>query len=819
MIELRNIYKTYRVKNAPEVRALDGVSLVFGDTGLDFILGKSGAGKSTLLNVIGGLDRIDEGEILIKGKSCKDFTQADFDSYRNTFLGFIFQEYNILNEFTVAENIALAIQLQHRKPTSEEIDGILNEVDLAGLGARKPNELSGGQKQRVAIARALVKKPEIILADEPTGALDSKTGRQVFDTLKKLSKTHLVIVVSHDREFAEYYGDRVIEMKDGRVLSDISKHQVERAEGESPFAVIDDNLIAIKPGYALSANDLQTLNEHLAHAKDVTYISGDPTINKSLKEAAKINEEGNREIFKETILSDVKSATSDPRDFQLIRSHLPFRDSLRMAFSSLKAKPFRLVMTFLLSITALTMFGVADTLAGYNERDAYSESLHQQGVNYATMRAFEHIKNGNSDYYTGLMMSDEDVTQLSKDTGVNYHPILAPGLIATSRAQLDDSFNDSLGKSVPTYEGIFSKYHGSPNALSAMSKADLLAEGFSVKESAEGFPVSGDLSHCAITEYLFHFVQKYGWSHGQESAAVGVSEEDFLALKPTLKLDYTYVGDTNGSVATITSGSARTRTLTISAIVDTHLDEAQYDFLTTYSSTNQEEYLRAMLLNSRFNGEYTYGYPGLLFTSKAFQSDWTAIDLSPTNKDFYFMAIAPMPTGTSALDKMIAYMYENGTDERSFRLVNGLSDIFVSVNSIVTMMKPIFFWVGFVFAVFAAFLLMTFIATSIAYKKREIGILRAVGARGLDIYGIFFNEAQIICLISWFIGAILAGVIAFSMNRSMVQDYGLPVTLFNFRIRQVLVVLAVAFLSGGVASFLPSFFIARKKPIDSINDK
>lgn len=212
MLETRELCKIYKPKKGVPVTALNKISLKFPEKGMVFLLGKSGSGKSTLLNLLGGLDKYDDGEIIIKGVSSKDFKQEYFDSYRNTYVGFIFQEYNILDEFTVGANIALALQLQGKKAADEEINNILKQVDLDGYGNRKPNELSGGQKQRVAIARALVKNPEIIMADEPTGALDSNTGRQVFDTLKKLSKDKLVIIVSHDREFSELYADRIIEL-------------------------------------------------------------------------------------------------------------------------------------------------------------------------------------------------------------------------------------------------------------------------------------------------------------------------------------------------------------------------------------------------------------------------------------------------------------------------------------------------------------------------------------------------------------------------------------------------------------------------------
>ena len=205
MLEVKNLVKHYSTKGGVTVKALDNVSVTFPETGMVFLLGRSGSGKSTLLNVSGGLDKPDSGEIIVKGRSSKDFSQADFDSYRNTYVGFVFQEYNILNDFTVEQNIALALQLQSKPNDKKAVNDILNQVDLKGLGKRKPNTLSGGQKQRVAIARALIKNPEIIFADEPTGALDSNTGRQVLDTLKKLSETKLVVVVSHDREFAEFY--------------------------------------------------------------------------------------------------------------------------------------------------------------------------------------------------------------------------------------------------------------------------------------------------------------------------------------------------------------------------------------------------------------------------------------------------------------------------------------------------------------------------------------------------------------------------------------------------------------------------------------
>lgn len=223
MITVKNLSKAYKSKkNSRLVKALRSVSFTLPDTGLVFITGKSGSGKSTLLNMLGGLDEITEGEIIVNGNNFSDFKTQDYDNYRNSFTGFVFQDFYLLDSFTVAENVCFSLDLL-QKSDMEKVEKALTQVDLDGFARRYPSELSGGQKQRVAIARAIVKDPKVIFADEPTGNLDSKMGKQILDLLKSLSKDRLILIVSHNLNDAYKYADRIIELSDGKIVSDLVK--------------------------------------------------------------------------------------------------------------------------------------------------------------------------------------------------------------------------------------------------------------------------------------------------------------------------------------------------------------------------------------------------------------------------------------------------------------------------------------------------------------------------------------------------------------------------------------------------------------------
>ena len=256
MLELKNIKKTYKTVSG-DVNALKGINLKFRKSEFVSILGESGCGKTTLLNIIGGLDRYTSGDLIINGKSTKKFKDRDWDSYRNYSVGFIFQSYNLIGHQNILSNVELALTISgvSKKERREKALNALKQVGLKDKIYYKPSELSGGQMQRVAIARALVNNPDIILADEPTGALDSKTSKDVMEILKKVSKDKLIIMVTHNDKLAEDYSDRIIKILDGKIIDDTNPLKKEEKPKDFKYG---KTVMHYKTALSLSFNNLLT---------------------------------------------------------------------------------------------------------------------------------------------------------------------------------------------------------------------------------------------------------------------------------------------------------------------------------------------------------------------------------------------------------------------------------------------------------------------------------------------------------------------------------------------------------------------------------
>ena len=1071
MLEVKNLVKTYKLTDkskTKEVVALNNVSITFPETGLIFLLGKSGSGKSTLLNAIGGLDTFDKGEIIIKGKSSKSFSQSDFDSYRNTFIGFIFQEYNVLEEFTVAKNLALAIELQGKEATKQKVNELLEMVEMKEFAKRKPNQLSGGQKQRVAIARALIKNPEIIMADEPTGALDSNTGKQVMDTLKQLSKTKLVIIVSHDREFAEIYGDRIIELKDGQIIQDITKKEVEAVKTASGVSVIENELIHIKKGQKLSKEDMEIIFKAI-NANSVegdTIISLSERANADMKKANAITDDGNKEVFRNTEKEEVKTKEYDPKKFKLIKSRLKYKDSFKMGASSLKHKKGKLVFTILLSFIAFTIFGVIDTLASFNRPNAVWSTVETLNKPYVIMKKetvwgegrnahlpwsgadtkalkelypdMEFINIYGGDSWYGTPWSSSDLTPIQSNcglvtngtvlstpvvSGVMYMPehymtkfnieVVAgrmpvkKGEVAISKIAFDGfkslnaekitEYNDLLkdeynkiyfsnhnykivgivddGTDLSQYSSITNeelngdekiqkeiatKIMYNLTSMAYISEAEAKTYEGKVQNFSNMYVYKGDseiysggyfdsinyftAAHKARYEEgleYFDFYYKGGevysngrfvelndgemivpycwfesgsnaltqsqlqaridaetpfkvaatesvWDGGtsqyvrttiKEYTVVGYYDSDrYSASSPLLSTDdateynqekssaYDFevvydtdkiVSDNWGSATTIKNGYEQVcsvkplsewlassdswngsgvsylktgKTLYAGAVVELSDDEIIAP-ISWFDQLGTEEEIKAQIeegltIDIRQGDSdnptswFTFKVVGCTSGSDAiYVSPKTMTDSIMPKMSGSNMVLAVMSDNKLENEKFIKACENYNDNNIKYTVQNNATVLLDSFGEAISILTTYIVWVGVGFAVFAALLLMNFISTSISYKKREIGILRALGARSSDVFGIFFNESLVIAMINFALATVATFVASAVISNVVITNLGIELVFLSTGVRQILLILGVSLLTAFLSSIIPVNKIAKKKPIDAINNR
>lgn len=985
MLEALHLTKVYKTKGGADVRALDDVSITFPEKGMVFLLGKSGSGKSTLLNVCGGLDAPTSGAILVKGKSSETFSQSDFDSYRNTYVGFIFQEYNILNEFTVEDNIALALELQGKSKDKKIIADLLEQVELTGFAKRKPNTLSGGQKQRIAIARALVKSPEIIMADEPTGALDSATGKQVFDTLKKLSKEKLVIVVSHDRDFAELYGDRIIELKDGKVLSDVTKTQQQQRALTENISIVGDTL-CVKNGSELSEDDFEEIKAFLSKTdKDVIIAAGERDV-RAFKDVSHIKDNGEQEVFKDSSELPFDKREYHPNEARFIRSKLPLRHAIRIGVSGLETKPIRLAFTILLCTIAFTFFGILSTMTFYNSEATFKQSVQESANSFIKMEKVyrviekyymdgieEEFEITSSAHYT-----DEELGEYAKTFGEN----IFGGVSAWSSFRVEANSSQYWINSIETFaylqEGNILRekingrypekndeicissysaqvlfdgktYEGDTEKLLELSKPeDIIGKKISIE--GKTYTVVGILDSGKIpekydeikeekeTKYLLYNSFQSELSDGLHLLAFvtkermleiteenGIQDWDDYQNQPMVatlgfentKNKYVFPEEPNvgyqGFEETITPDvvswleegktelSSNEVVLSRDLFYNLVLELYNKEMESAFEAGNEKRMEQASkiytIASQLTNGgvevenketkkwefhEFTENeteqkYQELISLIKKekktltlavkFYNNWDAKSFGDVKE--YKVAGVWKDKGSSWMKKIlftnavsgslweeqkknvkdyVEYVKEYKEPENAIygelflpydhsdEQTELIYDIFINnsyesdgsrdtlasalitniemVDEVIVALSKVFLYVGLVLAVFAALLLSNFISISISYKKREIGILRAVGARSFDVFKIFFSESFLIAAIC--VGISIASSVTLCTLANQMLMSLISASILVFGVLSLAVLILVAFLTVVVATFLPVYTAAKKKPVESI---
>lgn len=702
MLELMNVYKSYQTKDNHQVEALKDVSLKFKNTGLYFILGKSGCGKSTLLNLIAGLDTITSGKILFEGNELSGFSSSQLTQYRNFKIGFIFQEFNLISNLNVKENIALALKMQGKKVAEKDILDVLKAVDMEEFIYRRVNELSGGQKQRIAIARAVIKNPRIIVADEPAGALDSETSNQIFSLLKDLSETHLVIVVSHQLEYAQKYANEIIHLKNGYV----------------------EELEVLKP------------------------------------------------------ILDTPPAKEEE---EVKRGRLPFSTALKIGFTNLRLNLVRLCILIFLSVISFVCLGVSITAFQYDKNMLIANAIADGGYKDSLTIISSYKKSESSWQQTTI--SPATIQKLNEDLKESFLGVYQE--IGSS----DSNFKDD----------IQIDYSGTYDALSLFSLSGMSVINQNILDNL-GYSIYGSLpareNEILITQYFYETFIRYGYSY-QDLQIEGSSlqKQDMI-----------------GKIIEIPKyrNSDITIEYKICGIMDTKLDIAEHTALLDYNPDKSELKDSQRLIHTCQKGSmHSVGYVAesgmdLLykFSNEAGQG--------------YNCVIGQMPNNKKELVDTMRYLEDLNNDNLHYQLTNTTDDWIKDVDTLMTTYKMIGGIAGAVLIVFSSLLLFNYINLSIYHKTKEMGILRALGARGADIFQIFGCEGFLIALINFIFSAIGTSVFIYIINNEIKRGYFLTTNVYPLHFLTFIALFLISFLSCFLSIFIPILRVSKKPPVQAI---
>lgn len=892
MLDLKNIYKTYRSKNGVTHRALNNVSLSFGETGLVFIVGKSGGGKSTLLNVIGALDKPDRGEMSLYNNSFSSFSNADYDSYRNTFVGVIYQEYNLIKTLTVYENIALSLGLQGEK-AKDKVNEVIEMLDLTSISHRRPNQISGGQSQRVAIARAIVKDPKLILADEPTGNLDSKTGREMFDIFKKLSRDRLVIIVTHDRSIADEIGDRVIEVKDGKIHKDIV-----RSENlyEKSVDLVGDKLIRVPKGKKFDQDTLEDVNGILASLDRDVYVINESDVlkvksmNTHVKNAVEIVPGENTSYY-----FPYKHPGTESRQIKLKKATMPFSVGLKLSVSMLKHKTFRLILTVIMLLISLTIScfvtsmdfydterAIAKTIsAGENSivtavknTEYYANSEFSQdeidkfaasgydpvGYMYSGYIYPEYI--GMSSYCKDLLNGDfrssypgffgyveiEDLTNTDLECAAGALDIQSPDGAVISSVAADYLLHIRMFEGVNDYSGLIGKkmvFSGRETVISGIFKSKAYDHGY-ISDLLES-TASADIIQYASSQYRYVdelntyldslltldgyvFVQRgFVSSVIKDGESIAIQLEMFSdpaqIIPPATGFPVNKAVKLSTAPAPyITFDGAKEDGIYISKSLAAVLAQSSEDAaITEYfnkfnnssmpcnlviTSVSGVKYIAAVYNDLDIKGIIDDGtYSGNIYIEDACLED--IITANAKIDGLMFAA----PSGVRRCEALYSLILGcTSTVKNSFVSDYGdTRDVYAYISSF---LKSLLF----VTSLLSVILMYSFISSTIKVESRQIGILRGMGARGIDTFKAFGIEGAIIAIFSVIVTAIAVSVL-FPLLNGLISavGYGYMHYFFLLNPMVVLALILTATVITAVSIILPLIRLVRRTPVEASN--
>lgn len=793
MIKVEHLYKKYKTSNKQSINALEDINLVLPNKGLIFIVGKSGSGKSTLLHILGGLDSFDSGEITFFNKSSKNFKNRDFDSYRNNYVGFIFQDYSILSNMSVKENISLALELQNSQEYDKKIDDILEKVDMKDFKDRMPSQLSGGQKQRIAIARALIKNPKIILADEPTGALDNKTSIEVIKLLKNLSLDRLVVVVTHDPQLAETYADRIILINKGKIKADYSKIKKTNKE-ENNLVKLNEKLFLIENINKLDNSQIDFLKNEIKGEK--SYLAFGEKI-KLPSEIIQKEDFENKPIYFENTDKEKLNNEKDDEIYKSTSNHLSYKTKLKMGFSTLKHSYIRLIMTFLLSVLAFTLLGVVSSLTTYNVANSFEDSIkyYQPNSYNLVKKLYEEDKSPFDNINHSL--SNEDYQNIKNNYNDLIKTYITPN-IDLSQNLIDKDYDSKQSINIYNFDEIGKRI--------AVISNDYTKFNFSLTGS---LPSTTD--EIVISDFTFNLFNKAGVIFTDNSSIYPSSYSQIIgkSIKLTTDLSVKISGILNQNIdfneieAAYKSSLSDINSLSKEKLIKEYIQKGISNDIIVSESFVDKYLLNDPVLNFKSNMDINNPIESILIPS---------IDKNELKNIYEYSTKYYSTSSLETKDDNNNYSYKTYSID-SFITSSVLTSSYLSSLSNLT---KIAMYVAIVSGLISVLITMNYLYTSIDFKKHDIGILKALGATSLDIFEIFSIEAILIATVNFIISIIASYFLTGIINNILMLLFNVPLVIINFSYIQIIILFVISYVISLLSCFIPSYTIANMKPVKAM---
>ena len=846
MLELKKITKKY-LSGANEVSALKGIDLKFRETEFVSILGPSGCGKTTLLNIIGGLDQYTTGDLIINGKSTKNFKDKDWDTYRNHSIGFVFQNYNLIPHQTVLANVELALTLAGIKKDERRKRAIqaLKDVGLEDQIHKKPNQMSGGQMQRVAIARALVSNPDILLADEPTGALDTKTSIQIMELLKEISKTKLVIMVTHNPELAEKYSTRIIKLLDGNVINDsspyneIKKDNQKKKNGKTNMSFLTamslslNNLLTKKGrtiltafagsigiiGIALILSLSSGMQNYISKVEEDTLSSYPITLQETSMDTSKLL----------STVMDSKNTYENYNDGKIHSMNIT-NDMLNLMSSGSKTNNLEAFKnyiennqdTFNKYINAiqysynLSLNIYKENTNGYTlvNPDQIMEKLGMSEMNemsnifsggMSTYNAFTELMDNYSlieeqyDILSGRLPENynEVVIMVNKDNYISDYTLYSIGLLDSD--ELVNNYKALLnGEETTNLEELTYTY----DELLNLKYKVLLNTDYYVKEGNLWIDKSND------TEYLNNIL-----NNAIELKVVGI-------IKPNEEMITT--NNYGGIMYTKELTEYVIEKINESTIAKEQLANENINIFTNKEFSNEEFNIKDL---SKEEQAYlaSLSQSELAEILKNYQENATAsyktnlekLGIVDLNKPSTINIYAKDFDSKEALANIISEYNNNTTEENKLSYTDIIEVMMSGVSNIINIIS--YALISFVSISLIVSSIMIGIITyiSVLERTKEIGILRSIGASKKDISRVFNAETLIIGAIAGILGILITILLNIPINIIINKLAGIS-TIASLPIKGAIILIIISILLTIIAGLIPAKMASKKDPVEAL---